>query len=82
MRPTLHFAVHENGEIELLSPWYPHIEIAQDALDAATDPKRLTVERVDGVEVMTFRCTNGWGKYILGPLDERRKRPGTLWRSG
>lgn len=78
MRPTLHFAVRENGEIERLSPWYPRIEIAQAVLDSAS-PKRLTVQRVDGVEVMTFHCTNGWAKYALGPADERGMRPGSLW---
>ena len=67
LHPSLRFAMHEDGSLELLSPtWFPFISIAQECLDVA-DGRRLEVRG----DELTIRCAGGRGAvYALGPVDE------------
>lgn len=75
-QPALLFAVHEDGTLELLSPWFPRVAFAVEAL-ARADGRRMTL---DG-DWLTLRCTNGGAVYALGPTDEDGTRIGMLVRS-
>lgn len=73
VRPALRFAVHETGEIEHLSPWFPFVAFDRDFLDRA-DGRRVTV-RGGTVE---FHCTNGRAVYLLEPDVGQDPRAGRL----
>ena len=74
--PALTFAVHEDGSLEVTSPWFPHVAFAQGVL-ARCDGRRFIL-RGDEVE---FRCTNGGALYSLAPADAFGIRAGHLIRS-
>ena len=76
VRPLLRFAVHEDGSLEVLSPWFPLVAFATDLLTQA-DGQRILV-RDDEV---TIRCANGGAIYALGPSNACGTRPGRLLRS-
>lgn len=76
VRPLLRFAVHEDGSLEVLSPWFPLVAFSTDLL-AQADGRRILVR---GDEV-TVRCANGVATYALGPVDESGLRAGRLLRA-
>ena len=63
--PALFFAVHDDGTLEVLTPWPPVATFSLDAL-AAADGRRLIV----GEDWVTIHCTNGGATYGLGPVSE------------
>ncbi len=71
--PTLTFAVHEDGTLEVLSPWHPRV-LFDAAVLARSDGWRL-LHRGDELEI---RCTNGRASYALGPPDALGVRAGVL----
>jgi len=75
-RPRLTFAVHEDGSLEVTSPWFPAILIHRDVV-ATADGRRLVL-RGDDLEI---RCTNGGALYQLGLADRHGFRRGRLLRS-
>ena len=74
--PALTFAVHEDGSLEVTSPWFPHVAFAQEVL-ARCDGRRFIL-RGDEVE---FRCTNGGALYALAAGDANGVRAGRLLRT-
>lgn len=76
--PILQFAIHEDGSLAVLSPWYPQIVVAQHLLDVA-DGQRIAVRG----DELTFRCTNGGAVYALDAPDLRvSQMDGSLLRTG
>ena len=74
--PVLRFAVHETGELQVLSAWFPQVAF-DEAILAMVDGRRLTLR---GDEI-TFRCANGGATYALGPMTDIGIRIGALLRS-
>ena len=77
LTPTLNFAVHEDGMLELTTAWFPLVAFPESWLRTA-DGRRLRL-RGDELEII---CTNGTAFYQLGALDvPTQTRPGRLVRS-
>ena len=74
--PALSFAVHEDGTLEVTSPWFPHVAFSVETL-ARCDRQRFIL-RGDEIE---FRCTNGGALYALAPSDADGVRAGHLIRA-
>ena len=74
--PVLRFAVHENGSLEHLGPWFPWVAFSQELL-ATADGRRLALKGGD----LTITCTNGGAVYALGGVDALGVRAGRLLRS-
>ena len=75
-RAVLTFGVRASGDLEIRSPWFPHVEIHPSVLDRV-DGMRV---RVDG-DVLAFHCANGGARYLLGDPSTDGVRTGTLLRS-
>ena len=78
LQPTLSFAVHEDGMLELTTTWLPLVAFPESWIQSA-DGRRLVL-RGDELEIS---CINGRGAtYQLGELDPAMlTRPGRLARS-
>lgn len=66
-RPVLRFARRETGEIEVLTPWYPRVEIAEELLAQAGAGERMGFTYRGGI--VEFRCTNGGARYAMGGVE-------------
>lgn len=67
--------MHEDGAIEVISPWFPLVEFDAALLDVA-DARRVAVSCSE----LTFRCTNGGATYSLGARQGGGSRVGRLVR--
>lgn len=79
-RPVLRLGVREDGTLDRLCPeWPPYVEVSQEMVDQA-DRRRLSVSRVDGVDLLSFHTHQGRADYALDGPDARGVRQGRLWR--
>jgi len=62
--PELRFAVHEDGEYEVLSAWHPVVAFERALLERARQGDRRLALRGDELEIF---CTNGGATYALEP---------------
>lgn len=73
-QPTLRFAVHEDGNWEVISPWFPLVGFPLDLL-ALADGRRLELAG----DMLYLHCTNGHAAYALEPERAGARRGRLAW---